>query len=591
MAIQNNIRKKLNIRFLAFALVPILLAGIIISIRTYNIQKQEAVILQREIASHISSRVFSFIHEVENSLKLLVNIQDFQKTDQNHLKTILSIFQSRQPAIDELILLNTSGQEKIFLSRLGYYHDSTLKSQSDPKAFQIPVSKGITYYGPVRFNKTTGEPMMILSIPVKNLKTGKPEYVFAADIRLKQIWDLVASIRPGSRGECFIVDSENRVIAHRNPSVVLRSTNFDIPAHDGIYNGINNIKSVIVSKKINFGDQEFYIIVENPVTDAMALAYSDIILIIIIIAAVLLIAISLNIFIIQQIVRPIQTIAETAQAISSGDLSRYVTVKSRDELGILASAFNSMTMQLKASINKLEQRVAERTAELASVNKELESFSYSVSHDLRAPLRHISGFINMLEKECDSSLNEKGQHYLKTISKSSQRMGILIDHLLQLSRTGRQEINKTRISLDSLVKEVIQDFNEELSGRNIQWKIDPLPDIYADRFMLRAVLTNLIGNAIKFTRTQNKAEIYIGSNTDKKNEIIFFIKDNGVGFDMKYKDKLFGVFQRLHNSDDFEGTGIGLANVQRIIQRHGGRTWAEGSVGEGATFYFSLRSS
>ncbi|MBN2039313.1 MAG: PAS domain S-box protein [Spirochaetes bacterium] len=236
----------------------------------------------------------------------------------------------------------------------------------------------------------------------------------------------------------------------------------------------------------------------------------------------------------------------------------------------------------------LEKRVAERTVQLEETNKELESFSYSVSHDLRAPLRHISGFITLLESEYSSALDEKGKHYLEVISGASQRMGVLIDHLLQLSRTGRQEIKKSYINFNSLISEVIQDFNEEISGREITWEIESLPEINADYSMLRSVITNLIGNAVKFTKIRERALIHIGFFENEKNETVFFIRDNGAGFDMRYKDKLFGVFQRLHSADEFEGTGIGLASVQRIIQRHGGRIWAEGEVGKGAIFNFTF---
>lgn len=239
--------------------------------------------------------------------------------------------------------------------------------------------------------------------------------------------------------------------------------------------------------------------------------------------------------------------------------------------------------------DELEKRVAERTENLTFINKELESFSYSVSHDLRAPLRHINGFIKLLESQDTGTLNEKGKHYLQVISESAEKMGLLIDQLLQLSRTGRQELNKTQVNMNSLVRDVINGLSSETCNRSITWAIDDLPETHADLSMLNAVLTNLIGNALKFTRNRENTLIHIGSFAgQKKNETVYFVKDNGVGFDMNYLDKLFGVFQRLHSSSEFEGTGIGLANVQRIINKHGGTVWAEGEVDKGASFYFSL---
>lgn len=239
---------------------------------------------------------------------------------------------------------------------------------------------------------------------------------------------------------------------------------------------------------------------------------------------------------------------------------------------------------------ELEQRVVERTAELAAANKELEAFSYSVSHDLRAPLRHVVGYVELLQKSSTSALDETGNRYLKTISDSAKRMGVLIDDLLAFSRAGRSEMKKTVVNLDQFVKEVIHDLHKDMEGRSITWRIGSLPTVLGDQAMLKLVLVNLISNAVKYTSKKEKAEVEIGY-TDDNEDVVVFVKDNGVGFDMKYQDKLFGVFQRLHRRDEFEGTGIGLANVRRIIHRHGGSTWAEGALNEGATFYFSLPRS
>jgi PAS domain S-box-containing protein len=241
--------------------------------------------------------------------------------------------------------------------------------------------------------------------------------------------------------------------------------------------------------------------------------------------------------------------------------------------------------------DELEQRVIERTTDLEAINKELQAFTYSVSHDLRAPLRHMAGYAELLQKSAASILDEKGRRYMMMILESAKRMGDLIDDLLAFSRIGRAETQKTMVSLEQLVKEALNEVRQETDGRNIGWRIGALPDLYGDRSMLRLALVNLISNAIKFTRTRPQAEIEIGCADGKEDEIVVFIRDNGVGFDMKYVNKLFGVFQRLHRAEEFEGTGIGLATVQRIIHRHGGRVWAEGLVDRGATFYFSVPKS
>ncbi len=237
--------------------------------------------------------------------------------------------------------------------------------------------------------------------------------------------------------------------------------------------------------------------------------------------------------------------------------------------------------------SNLELKVDERTALLESANKELEAFSYSVSHDLRAPLRHINGFLELLNKNLKSSVDEKGRHYLQSISKAATHMGLLIDSLLNFSRTGRMEMILETIDMNQVLQEALSILEQEVEGREIEWHISSLPDAFADYAMIRQVWVNLLGNAIKYTRKQTRAVIEVGSFIED-NECIYFVHDNGTGFDMNYSQKLFGVFQRLHTNDEFEGTGIGLANVRQVIKRHKGRTWAQGEVDRGATFYFSI---
>lgn len=241
-----------------------------------------------------------------------------------------------------------------------------------------------------------------------------------------------------------------------------------------------------------------------------------------------------------------------------------------------------------AEIKSLNEVLRKQAAELQTVNKELESFSYSVSHDLRAPLRHIQGYGQMLARELGDQISARARSHLKTITDASREMGELIDDLLAFSRMSRTDMKQSQMDLDALVQETLRGLEMATRGRNIVWKISPLPPVLGDAAMIKLALMNLLGNAVKYSRPRDPAEIEVRCTGAEDGFAVFLVRDNGVGFDMKYLHKLFGVFQRLHQHEEFEGTGIGLATVRRIIGRHGGRVWAESELNRGATFYFTL---
>ena len=256
---------------------------------------------------------------------------------------------------------------------------------------------------------------------------------------------------------------------------------------------------------------------------------------------------------------------------------------------LISSAIRDVTDRRSADdqIRKLNSELNRRIAELGHINRELETFSYSVSHDLRAPLRHIDGFARILKEDHHNALSPAAEQHVDRILQSANHMGHLVDDLLNLARVGRKELVRQKVSLDELVSEVVTSLRPETGERNIDWQIERLPDADCDPNLVRVVFSNLLSNALKFTRKQPRALIQVGtSKSDGK--VTFFVRDNGVGFDPKYADKLFGVFQRLHTQEEFEGTGVGLATVQRILYRHEGGIWAESQPGHGSTFFFTL---
>jgi hypothetical protein len=281
------------------------------------------------------------------------------------------------------------------------------------------------------------------------------------------------------------------------------------------------------------------------------------------------------------------TITTAVEAMKSGAFDYVLKpFKLNAILPVLARAV--ALRELRSRNAALEQKVHERTAQLEAANEELEAFAHTVSHDLRAPLRHINGYAQILDSSTTTKFSEKDREYLSHITTACTRMTRLVEDLLAFSRLGIGKIGNDPVDLQSLLKEVLREIEPDLAARNIVWKTQPLPMTHGDPILLRQVLINLLSNAVKYTKKRSPAEIEIGCAPESPNEIIVYVKDNGAGFEMKYAQKLFGVFQRLHRQDEFEGTGVGLANVKRIVTRHGGRVWAEGKVNEGATFYFAL---
>ena len=298
----------------------------------------------------------------------------------------------------------------------------------------------------------------------------------------------------------------------------------------------------------------------------------------------------------KSISKPILALAETTKSVSDkSDFSQRAAKLGEDEVGQLTDGFNHMLEQIERQnieLNEfnqnLEHKISVRTSELEKVNSELESFSYSISHDLRAPLRTILGFANMLDDGFSDKMDDEAKRITSIIKLHALKMAQLIDDLLSFSRVGRQEIKKTTINTFEMVQQIIAESMAH-GEKHIDWVVESLADSKGDPNALRQVWINLISNAIKYSRKNTQPRIEIGSYTDKDNSRnVFFVKDNGVGFKEKYKNKLFKVFQRLHSADEFEGTGVGLAIVEKVISKHGGTVWVEAEVNKGASFYFTL---
>ncbi|GAB4580474.1 MAG: hypothetical protein Fur0022_32150 [Anaerolineales bacterium] len=735
-----SIQTRLTRTSIGLALVPLIILGLLVTWQGLIFQ-QEALARQQQIAKQVALEVEGYFASLEEELELVIQLEGGEGLRRQEPFGPLFRVLTYGAVFEELTYINEAGNELVRETRLGVVSEEELRNRRGEIIFEIPFTQAANFFSPIQINPATGEPVIDISLPVKNELENRIEGVLVAKARLLEIWAIIEAI-PLSNGQTiYIITEQGQIIAHPNPSIVIGREVFIPPRASGITNGFEGGWVLLATEPIVVGQQTLTAVVEQTVLTAFALPLNMIGTTALVSFIALGVAIRASLRSVRQIVHPIQTLAETARTIQAGNWPQNVAIESQDEVGELAQAFDLMVKRLRTSLAsleaevvertqaeealrqaetrfrtlveqlpaityiddlrhnfgktlyispqvttllgysqeewlsltledwlnmlpaedrpgfleayqncaqagqaleceyrlrakngqiiwfhdrairlndqkgpcllqgvmiditerkkaeeeihrlnaELEARVYERTSQLETANQELESFTYSISHDLRTPLRGIIGFSSLLLNNPDNQLSPEGQHHLKRVLENAQRMGQLVDDLLKFARLSRQPISKHIILPARLVHEVLNDLTLEINNRHIELTVQDLPPCQADPSLLRQVFTNLISNAIKYTRHTPQAQIEIGWKS-MEHQTVYFVRDNGIGFDMQYVHKLFGVFQRLHNLEDFEGTGVGLAITQRIIQRHGGDIWAEAKVGEGATFFFTLEA-
>ena len=588
------------------AFVLVLLAGVHQRDMEKRRVRQNAVALSELAAAHQAQ----FIRNARQLLATLSEIQFLVLTTNASSSDLhFSNLRKLSPDYATFGLIELNG--KVF-SNADRSKDGTYLG--DRSYFERVLTNKRFAIGDFQVGRLTGQPVVNFGYPIldENLELKR---VLFASLKVSLLSESLADIRLPTDASIIVVDRTGNVVARypqsekwvgqclatnslvqwilKNQRGVIATSGIDgRPALNAVTPiAVDDASSLFVS--VGLPLKESY-------AHANALLVGNCVLVLLLGCALLLLAwwYSQRLFL-----QPVNALVRATNRFRGGDLKARAEIpRGAGELTHLARAFNATADSLElrqaelkkaaadiASMNAgLERRVKERTAELEAVNKELEAFSYSVSHDLRAPLRHVDGFVKLLRKHLSSQLDEKAVKFFDHIQEATSQMGHLIDGLLSFSRMGRAELCRVAIDMRTLANEVISDLSPETAGRSVRWEIGSLPEVEADPVLMRQVLANLFSNAVKYTRTREQAEIEFGADSGKPDENIFFVRDNGVGFEMKYAEKLFGIFQRLHHADEFEGTGIGLANVQRIVARHGGRVWAEAEPDRGATFFFSF---
>jgi signal transduction histidine kinase len=568
-----------------------------------NLARERAVTIAKLAAANESYYVRQSRQQLATLAQLPLTLMPDRALTEKALRTLRRLSQD----FDDFGLVETNGI--VFCHTLGSNVTRTVHPRLVSEVLRKRDFAAAVFFREVGSN----QPILQFGYPVTGTN-GELARVMYASLKTPLLSEALKDILLPDNSAASVFDVEGNLLARRpDPEkwvgkqyltdALFRKA---VEGKEGIFEteGVDGVKRLYAVTRVNdHNTPVLYVTVGLPRSDAFGAAHREFVrdsLVLVAVVAVLLAAAwwySHAVF-----VRPAAAIVQAADRLSEGDLkARTGLTRQKTELHRIAERFDQMAASLerrqselekanaeiKSHAAELEKRVEERTSELQALNSELEAFSYSVSHDLRAPLRHMDGFAQMLLKNPIAEQDVKVKRHLTVITTAAMQMGMLIDDLLAFSRTGRQALRVGDVNFDEMVREMAEQETAREAGRAIEWKIESLPTVRGDASLLRQVWLNLLSNAIKYSRGKNPAVIEISSRHEGA-ERIFSVRDNGAGFDMAYSDKLFGVFQRLHQQSEFEGTGIGLANVRRIVTRHGGRTWAESKLGEGATFYFSL---
>jgi signal transduction histidine kinase len=550
-----------------------------------------SILLEQDaVLDGLSGQINQYLIETGQLVHTLSDSNRFIDQEQmlsflGHLREVYPRFSAFYVLDSEGIVIVESAEEAVLLGL----------DLSGEEFFQASFGSETKYSDPF-VSLLTNQVVVTVASPLES-ETGGNQGVLVAELNLELLQDKVEELAGVDLGETFILDAKGVYIAHPDISIVERREYF---SSDPIFEGVmedgdlyqilrdfeTGVWQVASVAELEFG---WTIISEQPLSFVLRPVYFEIgiaVLALVVVAAGFWLNIQKSF---RQISAPLVSLADKAEEISSGKYVDLNITKPRQyrEIASLENSFAKMLSAIQERDRTLERRVEERTNQLEEANRDLESFMYSVSHDLRAPLRAINGFANFLSEENMDSLDEQGSFYLERILTNSLKMDQLIEDLLDLSRLGRQSIEIEQVDVTQMVNNLVARIKEQADPCLVTFEVKDCPPVAADRQLLEILLTNLIGNAVKFTRQQPEPQVEFGC-LNQNGAIVYFVKDNGVGFNMEYADKLYQPFQRLHSQTDFEGTGIGLAIVGRVVRSHEGRIWVDSKEGKGTTFYFSF---
>jgi signal transduction histidine kinase len=590
----NSLRSRVSWGFILLAVTPLLVAGVILAERNFKAQGDQAIQTERQLVLRVASEIENFIQLRENELRLLANASDVISSPSQPYQSFLFELLISQNVYDEIFITDITGQETTRISRLNVV-TGALANRAGEQVFKIPYETQEVYYGPVVFDELTGEPTMVISLPLLDVRGGTVSGVLIAEFRFRSIWNLISDLNIGGERSVYIVDRQDRIIAHRNPSIVLREQKFSVPFTNDIHAGFDGTQVVLVSENIQLGEQQFTVVSEVSLAETFALAQTMITITALILVVTLFFAAAFGLFAAHRIVTPIEQLAKTAETIAGGDFNLRAAVQSSDELGKLAQSFNNMTGQLVQSISTLDQKnrdlriATNRIKEEARLKSE---FMSTMSHELRTPLNAMIGFTGIMLQGMGGEFDEDAKHMIVRIESNSIRLKNLINEILDLAKieAGRMDLVTAPFASHRLAQSWYAQMEALAHEKNLEFdlQIDPaLPEtLIGDSERITQIAINLLSNAFKFTE---KGSVKLSVHK-KLESWVLEVTDTGIGIPPHALNFIFDEFRQLDGSSKrvYGGSGLGLAIVRNLTQMMQGSVKVTSELGKGSTFTVTL---